>query len=416
MGEIIANPIFKKVAQAMQPMQIIFGGSSSGKSRFLAQRTIADLYGGRRNYILVRKIARSLRDSVWKELLQVIEGANIGPQFKLNKSEMTATCLANGRQAVCVGLDNSEKIKSIVPARGAFTDIWIEEATEIIQDDLRQLSRRMRGKAGVPKRIVMSFNPIFRSHWICKQYFNDWADDDKFSKSEDLLILKTTYLDNRFLDRFEIRTLEDETDPYWHGVYTLGNWGTLGDVIFKNWKSADLVSDPISKTFDIFRNGLDFGFSNDPTAFNRMYYHSASKKLYIVDEWNALEVTNPEIAKGIKPMLNGDYVVCDSAEPKSIKELCVEGINAQGAKKGKDSVLHGIQWLKQQDIIIDKKCVNTIKNFQLYQWKKDKEGNAINVPVDKANDHIDDIRYACEDLMFGDQGFEIITSRSKAAG
>jgi phage terminase large subunit len=411
-----ANKAFRPVLMAAQPMQILFGGSSSGKSRFVAQRIFYDLVANNRNYLAVRKVARSLRDSVWKEFGQVINSAGASSKFKLNKTEMTATCVETGRQLVCFGLDNLEKLKSIVPESGVFTDTWVEEATELERDDLKQLIRRMRGKADVPKRVTMSFNPILREHWICQDYFEGWADDETFLKTPDLLILKTTYKDNEFLDPFEIKTLEDESDPYWHDVYTLGKWGVLGDLIFTNWEIRDILSDPIYETFDKFKNGLDFGFSNDPTAYNRLYHHSASKKIYITHEWSSTEVTNDQIADGIKPLLNGDYVVCDSAEPKSIKELCMHGVNAIGAKKGKDSVLHGIQWLKQREIIIDKRCVDTVKNFQTYHWKKNKAGNAINVPSDRNDDHIDDIRYALEDVMFADMQASVKGIKSRARG
>lgn len=417
--EIIINPAYKPTAKGAQPMQILFGGSSSGKSRFIAQRTVLDLIQGQRNFLIVRKVANTLKDSVWKELNQVINDTGLTSQFKLNKTDKTATFKPNGYQAVCFGLDNVEKIKSVVPERGVFTDIWIEEATEITEDDLRQLMRRMRGRAGVPKRVTMTFNPIFRDHWICKKYFTHWADADTFHKDDNLLILKTTYKDNRFLDDFEIRTLEDETDPYWHDVYTLGNWGVLGDLIFKNWAIKDVKALDVFATFDNYYNGLDFGFSIDPNAFIRVYFHHALKKIYITDEWCATGCTNPEIAASIKPLLNGDHVTCDSAEPKSIKELSLNGVSAIGAVKGPDSVRHGIQWLQQQQIIVDKHCVNTIRNLQTYHWQKDKNGEpkyigGNPVPADKDNDFIDALRYALEDQMFYDSEFEIRTTKSKA--
>jgi len=413
--ELKINSAYYEHLENDTEMQIYFGGSSSGKSRFVAQRTILDLLEGKRNYIIVRKTRHHLRDSVWKELNQVISSLNAVPYFKFNITNLTISCLANGRQLVCVGLDDAEKVKSIVPESGVFTDLWVEEATEITEDDFRQLQRRMRGMAEVPKRVTFTFNPIFREHWICQRWFATWADSDAIKKDSDLFILKTTYRDNAFLDDYEIKVLETEKDEYWRNVYTFGNWGVLGDVIFNNWTAADVINGPDYYWFDLFRHGLDFGFSNDPTAFVRLYYHKATKRLFITQEWGAKEITNPAIAAAIKPMLNGDYVVCDSAEPKSIKELQLNGIKARPAQKGPDSVIHGIQWLKQQEIIIDRGCTETIKNFQLYQWKKDpKEDRPINVPVDRANDFIDAIRYACEDLMFADEQFEIRTTKSRA--
>ena len=197
-----------------------------------------------------------------------------------------------------------------------------------------------------------------------------------------------------------------------HGLH---NWGVLGNLIFKNWKVQDVRNSPIFKTFDIFKHGLDFGYSNDPTAYCKMYYQKAKRRLFIIDEHRDIEVTNDQIADDIRPYVDSDNVICDSAEPKSIKELNNYGISALPARKGKDSVIHGIQWLKQQEIIIDRSCQHTKNEFEQYHWKEDKDGNVLNVPVDKFNHHIDAIRYACEDEMLsGDDGV-ILGAESEAA-
>jgi phage terminase large subunit len=391
----VFNPVYRSYLRAPNRIQIFFGGSSSGKSVFLAQRTIFDLLNGGRNYLIVRNVGNTLRHSVFNELTKVISEWGLSKAFSVNKSEMTITC-RNGYQAILKGLDDPEKIKSITPKKGVITDIWNEEATESLEDTVRQLRRRLRGKSGVPKRITFSFNPIMRTHWINQRHFSGvFGDDDRVYDDGKLLILRTTYLDNLFLEDDDREELENETDPYWRDVYTLGKWGVLGDLIFKNWETADLSRK--RRTFDKFRNGLDFGFTNDPTACVRSHYDKPRKTLYILQEVYRREMTNPEIAAAIKPMVRKEPVVCDSAEPKSIKELKGYGIRAIPAKKGKDSVHHGIQFLKQLRIVIDKRCQNTINEFQQYQWRKDKDGNALNEPLDKNNNAIDAIRYAHED-------------------
>jgi len=379
--------------------QIFFGGGAGGKSVFVAQRCIYDLLNGGRNYLCCRNIGRTIRNSIFNELTKYIDVKGLIGLFSINKSEMTITCIT-GYQAIMTGLDDVEKIKSITPRRGVITDIWIEEATECLENDVKQLAKRLRGLAqGIRKRIILTFNPILRSHWIFKRFFKNFNDGDRVYRDENLLIFKTTYKDNAFLEQDDIDELENEVDQYFYQVYTLGNWGVLGDVIFTNWQKTDLLNDPIVATFDLFKNGLDFGYSNDPTAFVRAYYHRAQRKIFIINEYESLEVTNDQIANALKPMLNGDNVICDSAEPKSIKELNNHGVSALGALKGKDSVLHGIQWLKQQEIVVDQTCQGVINNLQQYQWKKDKEGNTLNTPVDRNNDFIDALRYAFEDEM-----------------
>lgn len=393
------NDVYAPYIGCMARVQIFFGGSSSGKSVFVAQRAVIDIINGGRNYLCVRNVGRTLKGSSFNEIRKVVSEWGLDHLFKVNKSELTITC-NNGYQIVFKGLDDVAKIKSITPEKGVFTDIWVEEGTECSKQDIKQLAKRLRGKAKVKKRITFSFNPIFKSHWLFKEYFSGkLADDETTYNSPSLSILKTTYLDNRFLELDDVEELEDEQDEYFYNVYTLGNWGTLGDVIFTNVTIRDITNDPISKTFDIFKNGLDFGFSNDPTALTRSYYHRATKTIYIIKDWRAKGITNDEIARQIKPIIRSELIVCDSAEPKSIQELRNCDINADGAVKGKDSIMHGIQWLKQQRIIIDKRCQDTINNFQLYHWKKDREGNPINVPVDRFNDFIDSLRYAFEDEM-----------------
>ena len=172
---------------------------------------------------------------------------------------------------------------------------------------------------------------------------------------------------------------------------------TLGDVIFTGWKIEDLSS--IIPTFDNIRNGLDFGFSKDPTAYTRSHFDAKRKTIYIFDEFQELGLTNPEIAERLKPIIGKERIVCDSSEPKSIQELINCGINAIGARKGKDSIQFGIQWLQQNEIIIDKGCQGVINEFQMYQWKKDKYGESTKTPIDKNNHFIDNIRYQFEDDM-----------------
>jgi len=378
--------------------QIYFGGSSSGKSVFLAQRCVFDLIAGERNYLICRNVASSMRGSVFKEVVKAISAWNVSNLFTINKTEMTITC-KNKKQAIFKGLDDVEKIKSITADDGVITDIWIEEATECTLDDIKQLRKRLRGKSKVKKRITFSFNPILKSHWIFKEYFTGFTDDAKelYDEDKDLLILKTTYIDNKFLEEDDIKELTDETDSYFYNVYTCGNWGVLGELIFRNWKTADLSRQ--IRYFDNIRNGLDFGFTNHPTAYNRLHIDKAQKKIYIFEEFHEKGLKNPQIAEQLKPIIEDEYVTCDSAEPKSIQELQDNGINAEGAVKGKDSILFGIQWLQGYEIIIDIKCQETINEFQLYQWKKNKDGEVLNVAVDKNNHHIDGIRYACEDDM-----------------
>lgn len=377
-------------------IQIFYGGSSSGKSVFIAQRAVLDVNNGGRNYLICRQVGRTIRLSVYAEIRNAIQEFSLGDRYKVNKNEMVIMC-ANGYQIAFVGLDDVEKLKSIRPTNGAWTDVWIEEATETDKNTVKQLFKRQRGgNPNTPKRLTMSFNPILQSHWIFEEYFKNisWTDKQTEYKSGSLSILKTWYIHNRFLTPDDIRDLENETDKYYYNVYTLGNWGVLGNVIFANWRVEDL-SGQIDQ-FTNRRNGLDFGFSSDPAALSRSHYDRMRKTVYIFAELYETGLTNDLLADQLKPIVEKDMVTCDSSEPKSIAELQRYGINAVPAIKGKDSVLFGIQWLQQQTIIIDKSCINHRNEFSAYHWKEDRGGNPIRQPADRDNHLIDGIRYAYE--------------------
>lgn len=377
--------------------QIYYGGSSSGKSVFLAQRAVIDILNGGRNYLVCRAVARTIKRSVFTEIKKVITDWGMLSEFKINDTDLTIVC-RNGYQIIFAGLDNIEKLKSITPLVGVVTDIWIEEATETQKKDVKQLYKRQRGGSpSTPKRLTLSFNPILKSHWIYEEYFSGvgWTDDQTEYITDSLSILKTTYKDNRFLTDEDRKDLENETDKYFYNVYTLGNWGILGNVIFTNWSVMDLSG--MMDQFTNRRNGLDFGFSSDPAALSRSHYDRMRKTIYIFGEFYERGLTNDALAKELKPICGDELITADSSEPKSIAELRGAGLYVQPAKKGKDSVNYGIQWLQQQTIIIDKKCVNAQNEFSQYKWREDKDGNAIRQPVDRNNHLIDGTRYAYED-------------------
>jgi len=380
--------------------QIIYGGSASGKSVFaIGQRTVYDLMNGGRNYLITRQVGRTIKNSVFNEIIKVINEWNVNKLFGINKSDYVITC-NNGYQILFAGLDDVEKLKSITPTKGVITDVIVEEATETERASVKQLEKRLRGgDEQTRKRMTLLFNPILQTHWIYQEYFENigWADSQKEYHSEKLSILKTTYKDNRFLTQQDKERLENETDPYYHNVYTLGNWGVLGSVIFKNWRVEDLSQ--MQAQFTNPRIGLDFGYSSDPAAVAITHYDRARKTIYFYDELYECGLTNDLLAGEVKNKIGDNYVTCDSAEPKSIAELQQYGISAKSANKGKDSVLHGIQWLQQQTIILDVKCINARNELQTYKWKEDAGGNALPVPLDKNNHLIDALRYAYEDEM-----------------
>lgn len=382
--ELRLNKSYKNAKESKNRFRILYGGAGSGKSYFVAQEIIVNMLSSKDyKYLVVRKTGRSLRLSVFQLLSTLIFDYELGKYFQVNKGDMSIQCVT-GSRLVTSGLDDVEKLKSI----SGINRIWIEEASEISENDFNQLDLRMRGKNLLGYQMTLTFNPISELHWIKKKFFDIGVDDT--------FILRTTFNDNPHLDNVYIKRLQEleKEDYQYYRIYTLGEWGSLGNVIFSNWDKQDLSE--ISKTFDNYYNGIDFGFADDPFAFIRAHYDKKNKTIYITNEVYKRELHNDEAAVIIKDIIGNEIVTCDSAEPKSIADLKRHNVNAKGAKKGADSILHGIKWLQGKKIIIDEKCVNFIKEMSSYKWKEDKDGNVIPKPVDMNNHLIDALRYAIE--------------------
>lgn len=388
------NRIYRPHLENMHRYQIYFGGAGSGKSVFLATRCVLDALQGR-NTLIVRQVARTLKGSCWNETVKAISRLGLTHLFRIGKADSTITARNNGAQILFAGLDDVEKIKSLTPARNALTDIWMEEATECAWRDFKQLDKRLRGASRHVKRFTLSFNPVYKSHWIFKEFFSIWREEKNYAESEGVSILKTTYRDNRFLTADDRAALENEPDPYFYQVYTLGNWGAAGDVIFRNWQVLDIGEDASGET----RMGLDFGFAADPCGFVRLRYDGRQRKIYVLDELYEKGLTNLDLANRLKPFGKYGPITCDSAEPKSIAELRALGLHVLPARKGPDSIMHGVQWLRQQQIILSPRCQHLRGELIRYQWQQDKDGNALPRPQDKDNHLIDAMRYALEGDM-----------------
>lgn len=205
---------------------VFYGGAGSGKSFFVVERYIYKMLKSKKfNLLVVRATGKSNRDSTFALFKQVISKWNLNAHFKINESDLRVKCLLNGNEVIFSGLDDVEKLKSVTFSKGELTDVWIEEASEILEADFNQLDVRLRGK-GTKKQIVISFNPIDVNHWLKKRFFDRQEDN--------IEIFHTTYKNNDFLDDDYKRLLESykDTDPYYYDVYCLGKWGVLGKTVF----------------------------------------------------------------------------------------------------------------------------------------------------------------------------------------
>lgn len=218
----VFNSYFVKYLDNDSRYLIFYGGAGSGKSFFVVQRYLYKLLKSKKfNLLVVRATGKSNRDSTFALFKQVINKWGLSKHFKINESDLRIKCLLNGHEIIFSGLDDVEKLKSITFSQGELTDVWIEEASEILEADFNQLDVRLRGK-GTKKQIVISFNPIDINHWLKKRFFDREADNVEISHSN--------YLNNDFLDDDYKRLLESykDTDPYYYDVYCLRQMGSIG--------------------------------------------------------------------------------------------------------------------------------------------------------------------------------------------
>ena len=298
--------------------------------------------------------------------------------------------LPNGSHFIFKGMDDPEKIKSIAN----IDDIVVEECTEIDEFDFDQLSLRLRSR-NLYNQVHCMFNPVSKENWVYKRWFKEGAAYNK----DNTVILHTTYKDNKFLPKEYIDNLLDmeRTNPAYFRIYALGEFATLDKLIYTNWREEAFDYIEVLRNFKdskaIF--SLDFGFTNDPTAFVCSILDEINKKIWIFDGFEEKGLLNDEIAKKIIKMgYRKEVITCDSAEPKSIEELKRNGLDrVRGAVKGKDSIINGINLLQQYEIIILPSLTWIIEEFKNYTWRKGKDGEYINVPIDKYNHSLDSLRY-----------------------
>ena len=379
--------------------QVYYGGAGSGKSHYVFQKIVVKALNERRKVLVIRKVARTLKDSCFQMVLDSLSKFRVLGDCKVNNSTFTIT-LANGSVFLFKGMDDSEKIKSVA----GITDIVIEEATEISEDEFSQLDLRLRA-AAANLQIYLMFNPVSKVNWCYKHWFENGT-------PENTKILKTTYKDNRFLPADYVASLErmkESNFTYWN-IYANGEFCSLDKLIYTNWRQSD---EPIPANLPLMV-GLDFGYVNDASALVLARIDEANKKIYVFDEHYEKGLLNDQLAniiiyKGISK----EVIIADSAEQKSIAEIKRLGVpRIKPAVKGQGSILQGIQKIQQYELIVSSSCPNLIVELQNYSWKKDKSsGEYINEPQDCFNHCLDALRYSLQCV----ENKQRLTTMSKAA-
>lgn len=392
LSELIA-PTYKEFFNTKKTYVVCKGSRASGKSKAAALWIVLNMMKyPLANTLCVRQFAITLRDSVYADIKWAIHQCQVDHLWNCTVSPLEIIYIPTGQKILFRGMDDGYKLTSITVDKGILCWCLVEEAYQILrEEDFDILDESIRGKLpeGYFKRMMLIFNP-WQATWLKSRFF-DVVD-------ENILAMTTTYLDNPWLSETDRQMFErmKRQNPKRYRVAGEGEFGLSEGQIFENWEVQDLAE--LIPTFSNIYHGCDFGVQ-DANACISVDVEIGQKRIYIFDEYYRGNITLETLSEEIKKRIGNRFITCDGAWSQNIIELNDKGIWALPARKGPDSIRHGILWLQDFEIIIHKDCVNTIKEFGLYRWDTDKFGNSVDKPVDKDNHSIDALRYAVEPLM-----------------
>ena len=377
--------------------RVVKGSRASKKSKTMALWCISQLMKyPQANLLVVRKTYRTLKDSCFSDLKWAVHKLKVDEHWTFTVNPLEITYKPTGQKILFRGLDDPLKVTSISVDIGYLCWCWIEEAYEITdEEDFDMLDESIRGEVpdNLFKQITLTFNPWNEKHWLKRRFFD--------VKDEDILALTTNYMCNEWLDESDRKVFETmkRNNPRRYQVAGLGNWGIVDGLVYENWKEEKFDLEEIKKKYNLESAfGLDFGYTNDPSALFCGLVDRDNMKIYVFDEMYEKGLSNRAIYQNILDMgYVKEQITADSAEPKSIDELRNLGLyRVKSANKGKDSINNGIQYIQDFEIIIHPRCVNFITEISNYTWDKDKFGNKLNKPIDDFNHLLDAFRYAME--------------------
>ncbi len=379
--------------------RVVKGGKASKKSSTTALWYIVHLMKyPEANLLVVRQVYRTHADSTFAQLKWAIKRLQVEHLWQASREPLELRYLPTGQRILFRGLDNVEKIASTTVEQGVLCWVWVEEAFEIPREaDFDKLDLSVpRGEVKPPlfKQTTLTFNPWNENHWLKGRFF-DRAD-------EQVLAITTDYRCNEFLDDTDRARYEQMrvNNPRQYAVAGLGQWGHSEGLVFENWvvegfSLGELHREGLRHIF-----GLDYGYTNDPTAFIAAAVDEKEKRIFIYDEHYETKMLNGDIAAMITAKgYHKERIRADSAEPKSNDDLRRLGIGRiQPARKGPDSVTAGIARLQEYRLVVHPRCVHTAAELGAYCWQSGtREGSFINRPADRDNHLMDALRYAMED-------------------
>lgn len=375
--------------------RVVKGGRGSKKSTTTAQSIIYNMMKyPLSNALIIRQVFNTHKDSTYAQLKWATHNLGVSHLWHFSKSPLEATFLPSGTKILFRGLDDSMSITSITVEKGYLCYVWMEESYQIkSEDDFNKVDMSIRGEIpkGYYKQITLTLNPWNSKHWIKRRFFD--------VKDEDILAITTTYKCNEWLGEEDIKLFEKmkKNNPRRYAIEGEGQWGISDGLVYQNWIEEEFDIEELKGDNYEVVFGLDFGYTNDSTAFIATIVDREKETLYIFDEHYQKGMSNKMIADMIKYKgYSKEIITADSSEPKSIDELKSLGIRrVQAAAKGKDSILNGIQFIQNFKIVVNPKCENTIIELSNYVWDK-KDERTINKPIDDYNHLLDALRYSLE--------------------
>lgn len=381
--------------------RVLKGGKGSKKSATTALNFIFRLMQEKEsNLLVVRQVMNTHRDSTFAQLKWAQEKLNVSEYWNNTVSPLEMTYKPTGQKIIFRGFDDVLKIASTTVPKGYLNYVWIEEAFEIADEaDFDKLDLSVpRGKIPPPlyKQTTITFNPWSEGHWLKKRFFD--------TVLPNVATFSTNYLVNEFLDKTDQLVFErmKNTNPRKYDVAGLGNWGISEGLVFENWHigKKEITEAQAYKWKSFF--GLDYGYTNDPTAFVAFKANPIDREIYIYSEFYEKRMLNCLIAERIKSLgFAKERIRADCAEPKSNDDLRRLGIGRiTPSVKGKDSILNGISAINEYKIFVDPSCVNMIRELSSYVYDERRNEKGQRMPKDSDNHLCDALRYAFEDVKF----------------
>ncbi len=387
--------------------RVVKGGRGSKKSCTTAMWIVISMMRQPfANTLVMRRYFNSHRDSTFAQLKWAISRMGLSELWSMKTSPLEMTFRPTGQKILFRGPDDPESITSITVEKGHICWCWWEEAFQISDETaFNKVDLSLRGQMpeGYFIQHTLTLNPWSEKHWIKRRFF-DVTDDPN------IMAITRNYTCNEWLSSFDLNLFEEmkRQNPRRYAIEGNGEWGISEGQIFENWEVREFdVAALRSEYIDydrrqyIDRFGMDFGFSNDPTAFVHIMVNTDKREIFVCEEIYRTHMLIDDMYNAIKAIgfVNAE-IIADSAQPGTIAELKKRGLpRIKPAKKGPNSIRDGIARLQDYHIVIHPKCANAIVEFSNYTWAKDRlSGQLTAVPVDEFNHLIDALRYATEGL------------------